>query len=66
MLTSEQLRDNALEGINGATFYIPLPFVNNENIAEWWQQVEGTPANEFVMLDAPIPPEDIHTRWFVE
>jgi len=66
LLTGEQLKDNALEGLNGATFYVPLPFVNNENLAEWWQQVEGTPENEFVMLDAPMPPVDIHARWFVE
>lgn len=66
LLTGEQLKDTALEGLNGATFYVPLPFVNNENLAEWWQQVEGTPANEFEMLDAPMPPEDIHGRWFVD
>lgn len=64
MLTGLQLKENALEGANSSTFYIPLPFVNNENLEDWWQQVEGTSPDELVMLDASMPPEEIRERWF--
>ena len=65
MLTGVQLKENALEGVNGASFYVPLPFVNNDNLEEWWQQVEGASPDEHVMLDAPMTPEEIRARWFV-
>jgi len=64
MLTGLQLKENILEGLNGTSFYVPLPIVNNDNLEEWWQQVEGASPDEHVMLDAPMPPEDIRARWF--
>lgn len=66
MLTGMQLKEYALEGANSAAFYLPLPFVNNDNLEEWWQQVEGASPDEHVMLDAPMRPEEIRARWFVD
>lgn len=66
MLTGIQLKENALEGVNGSTFHVPLPFVNNDNLEEWWQQVEGVSPDEHMMLDASMLPEEIRKRWFVD
>jgi hypothetical protein len=65
-LTGLQLKEDALEGLKGATFYVPLPVINNDNLEKWWKQVEGVSPDEHVMLDAPMTAGDIRTRWFKE
>lgn len=67
ILTGLQVDPAALGGLSGKTFIYDYPIITNDNLDEWLGKLDSLRTSEWGVLElAPMTPEEIREKWFLE
>jgi len=66
LATGEQINPQALGGVYGNTLIYDYPVITNDNLNDWLQKLDSFRAGDGGVLQmAPMTPEEIKAKWFV-